>query len=96
MALKKKSNDSPEAPGVAPISKPAPVMFRVTNKRRQPQEIPLIDGTTIRLGAWHPQKTDHISAPIPAEKLLLVKPDGKDGIITKMKKRGEIDIEEVQ
>lgn len=80
MAAKKKV----EVITAAPVS---PVMVRITNKVMSRREIPLIDGRSLHLGAWHNKSTAHISEPI--DKVLL------SPAVIKMAKRGEISIEEV-
>jgi hypothetical protein len=80
MAWKKKS----EKVTNTPVS---PVMVRVTNKVMTRREVPLIDGSSLHLGAWHNKSTAHISEPIDQ---VLLSP-----AVLKMAKRGELSIEEV-
>jgi hypothetical protein len=83
MAYKKRTFD---VTTVIPAAEPV-AMVRVTNMKMSRREIPLIDGSSIHLGAWHNKSTVHISEPIEKNSL--------PPAVFKMASRGEICIEEV-
>jgi hypothetical protein len=73
----------------APVEEsPQVVMVKITNMTNGRREVPLLDGSSIHLGAWHNKKLAHISKPIEKSAL--------PPVVFKMAQRGTVAIEEVK
>lgn len=95
--MKKKYESESTEPSVMVNTVQPAKMVRLVNTavKPEPRDITLRDGTNLRLAAYHPQQTGHISPPILKKLVPLQTKDGKASAVAKMIKRGEIVMEEV-